>query len=88
MKADPKNTGGRLSMGYGFVGFKDVEGTKRALKSMQEYVLDGHALSVRLAGRGAEEPVEGEVGGKSPTKMVVKNVPFEASKILESSSGV
>ena len=82
MKPDPKKPGGKLSMGYGFVGFKDAEGAKRALKSMQGYVLDGHALSVRLAGRGAEEPTEGKVkaGGKSSTKMVVKNVPFEASK--------
>ena len=82
MKPDPKNPGSKLSMGYGFVGFKDVEGTKRALKSMQGYVLDGHSLSVRLAGRGAEEPSEGKVkaGEKSSTKMIVKNVPFEASK--------
>ena len=82
LKADPKNRGGKLSMGYGFVGFKDVEGAKRALKSMQGCVLDGHSLSVRLAGRGVEEPGEGEgkTGGKSSTKMIVKNVPFEASK--------
>lgn len=82
MKPDPKKPGSKLSMGYGFVGFKDAEGVKRALKSMQGYVLDGHALSVRLAGRGAEEPTEGKVkaDGKSSTKMVVKNVPFEASK--------
>ena len=82
MKPDPKNPGGKLSMGYGFVGFKDVEGTKRALKSMQGYILDGHSLSVRLAGRGVEEPTEGKnkTGGKSSTKMIVKNVPFEASK--------
>jgi len=82
IKPDPKNHGGKLSMGYGFVGFKDVEGAKRALKSMQGYVLDGHSLSVRLAGRGVEEPGEGEgkTGGKSSTKIIVKNVPFEASK--------
>ena len=82
MKPDPKNPGGKLSMGYGFVGFKDVEGAKRALKSMQGYVLDGHSLSVRLAGRGVEDPTEdkGKVGGKSSTKVIVKNVPFEASK--------
>lgn len=82
MKPDPKNPGGKLSMGYGFVGFKDVEGAKRALKSMKGYVLDGHSLSVRLAGRGAEEPTEGrdKPDGKSSTKMIVKNVPFEASK--------
>jgi len=81
LKPDPKKPGGKLSMGYGFVGFKDVEGAKRALRSMQGYVLDGHSLSVRLAGRGAEA-TENEVkaGAKSSTKMIVKNMPFEASK--------
>lgn len=54
MKPDPKKSGGKFSMGYSFAGFKDVEGTKRAVKSIQGYVLDGHALSVRLAGRGVE----------------------------------
>ncbi|KAF9789120.1 hypothetical protein BJ322DRAFT_522591 [Thelephora terrestris] len=82
MKPDLRNPSGKLSMGYGFVGFKDAEGAKRALKSMQGYVLDGHSLSIRLAGRGAEEPTEGKdkAGVKSSTKMIVKNVPFEASK--------
>ena len=81
LKPDPKKPGGKLSMGYGFVGFKDVEGAKRALRSMQGYVLDGHSLSVRLAGRGVE-PTDNEVkaGAKSSTKMIVKNVPFEASR--------
>ncbi|KAJ7682084.1 hypothetical protein DFH06DRAFT_1119405 [Mycena polygramma] len=36
--------------GYGSVGFKDVEGVKEAVKSMQSVVLDGHALHVKFAG--------------------------------------
>lgn len=81
LKPDPKKPGGKLSIGYGFVGFKDVEGAKRALRSMQGYVLDGHSLSVRLAGRGAEA-TENEVkaSARSSTKIIVKNVPFEASR--------
>ncbi|KAI0078426.1 hypothetical protein K474DRAFT_1593990 [Panus rudis PR-1116 ss-1] len=80
-KPDPKRPGARLSMGYGFVGFKDVEGARKALKSMQGYVLDGHALAVKFAGRGADEPTgeDGKVKSKT-TKMIVKNVPFEATK--------
>lgn len=78
-KPDPKRSDGpRLSMGYGFVGFKDVEGAKKALKSMQGFVLDGHALHVKFAGRGAEEA---KSSSKSKTaKMIVKNVPFETTK--------
>ncbi|KAF7352281.1 Multiple RNA-binding domain-containing protein 1 [Mycena venus] len=83
MKPDPKRPDGRLSMGYGFVGFKDVDGAKKALKSMQGFVLDGHALHVKFAGRGAEEPEKGKGGAAAKsrtTKMIVKNVPFEATK--------
>ncbi|KAJ7865707.1 hypothetical protein B0H13DRAFT_2236885 [Mycena leptocephala] len=60
-KPDPKRPDGRLSMGYGF----------KAIKSMQGFVLDGHALHVK----------EGRCRAKSrTTKMIVKNVPFEATK--------
>ncbi|KAH6890843.1 rRNA primary transcript binding protein [Coprinopsis sp. MPI-PUGE-AT-0042] len=83
-KADPKRPGARLSMGYGFIGFKDVEGAKKALKSLQGFVVDGHELSVKFAGRGKEE-MEREVGANSAaksrtTKLIVKNLPFEATK--------
>ncbi|KAE9390532.1 RNA-binding domain-containing protein [Gymnopus androsaceus JB14] len=86
MKPDPKKPDGKLSMGYGFIGFKDVEGARKALKSMQGFVLDGHALHIKFAGRGAEESADkgkgtDGVGSKSrTTKMLVKNVPFEATK--------
>jgi len=84
-KPDPKRPGveaPRLSMGYGFVGFKDVEGARKAMKSLQGYVLDGHALHVKFAGRGAEEveSKDKEASKSKTTKMIVKNVPFEATK--------
>ena len=84
-KPDPKrpaSENARLSMGYGFVGFKNADAAKKAMKSMQGFVLDGHALVVKFAGRGADE--EGGKDGKKvkshTTKMIVKNVPFEATK--------
>lgn len=82
-KPDPKRPDARLSMGYGFVGFKTPEAARKAVKSMQGHVLDGHALVVKFAGRGAEEEkdVKGEAKAKSrTTKMIVKNVPFEVTK--------
>ncbi|KDR77991.1 hypothetical protein GALMADRAFT_118866 [Galerina marginata CBS 339.88] len=81
-KPDPKRPDVRLSMGYGFMGFKDAEGAKKALKSVQDFVLDGHALHVSFAGRGADESDKKDlVASKSrTTKMIVKNVPFEATK--------
>ncbi|KAI0753331.1 hypothetical protein C8Q80DRAFT_507618 [Daedaleopsis nitida] len=82
-KPDPARPGARLSMGYGFVGFKTPDSARRGLKSMDGLVLDGHKLVVKWAGRGAEE-AEG-AGDKEQvkartTKMIVKNVPFEATK--------
>ena len=71
-------------MGYGFIGFKDTEAAKKALKSIHNFVLDGHALHVSFAGRGAEEPDSKSTDPTSTksrtTKMIVKNVPFEATK--------
>ena len=90
-KPDPKPPGPDgprlLSMGYGFVGFKTADGAKKAIKSMQGFVMDGHALNVKFAGRGLEEDEDGKAGGAKgksaksrTTKMIVKNVPFEATK--------
>jgi multiple RNA-binding domain-containing protein 1 len=80
-KPDPKRPSARLSMGYGFVGFNTIEAARKALKGMRGYVLDGHTLSVRFAGRGVEE--QEKKGGREKaktTKMLVKNVPFEATR--------
>lgn len=83
-KPDPKrpaHENARLSMGYGFIGFKTAEAAKKAIKGLQGHVLDGHALVVKFAGRGAEEPEKDSGKNKSrTTKMIVKNVPFEVTK--------
>lgn len=88
-KPDPKHPGQTLSMGYGFVGFKDKEGANQAMKTMQGFVLDGHALAVKYAQRGADEKESTSakeknalagVGKSSTAKMIVKNLPFEATK--------
>jgi len=84
-KPDPAHPERRLSMGYGFLGFKDAEGAKKALGSLHGFVLDGHSLNVSFAGRGAE-PAAKDTSSSSAssksrtTKMIVKNVPFEATK--------
>ncbi len=82
-KPDPARPGARLSMGYGFVGFRTPDGARRGLKSMEGLVLDGHKLVVKWAGRGAEEgegAADKEKVKARTTKMIVKNVPFEATK--------
>ncbi|KAN0065554.1 Multiple RNA-binding domain-containing protein 1 [Thecaphora frezii] len=82
-KADAKHPGQRLSMGYGFVGFKSVDAAKNAQKAMEGHVLDGHTLSVSFAKRGqdADDLAAAGISKKSATtKIIVKNLPFEATK--------
>ena len=80
-KPDPKRPNHRLSMGYGFVGFDEDTNAKTALSSMQNFNLDGHSLQVKFAQRGKEsDKVDSVIGQSKTTKMIVKNVPFEASK--------
>ncbi|TBU46842.1 RNA-binding domain-containing protein [Dichomitus squalens] len=81
-KPDPARPGARLSMGYGFVGFRTLDGARRGLKSMDGMVLDGHKLVVKWAGRGVEgeSTADKEKVKARTTKMIVKNVPFEVTK--------
>ncbi|KAG2041015.1 hypothetical protein BDR03DRAFT_947957, partial [Suillus americanus] len=81
-KPDPKRPTGpgieapRLSMGYGFVGFKTAEDAKKAMKSMQGFILDGHSLHVKFAGYGTEdESNDNTVAAKSrSTKMTLRDI--------------
>ncbi|GAA5911883.1 RNA-binding ribosome biosynthesis protein MRD1 [Sporobolomyces salmoneus] len=91
-KPDPSTPGKTLSMGYGFVGFRDVESAKKGKEVLDGQVLDGHKLEVKFAQRGtttgdstAREKEKRKGGGGSKvsettTKMLVKNVPFEATR--------
>ncbi|WVQ85516.1 multiple RNA-binding domain-containing protein 1 [Cryptococcus sp. DSM 104549] len=85
-KPDPKREGERLSMGYGFVGFKTKEAANKALQGLEGFEVDGKRLEVKFAQRGAEEDREkgkdkGELEGTTKsTKVLVKNLPFEATK--------
>ncbi|WVN85548.1 multiple RNA-binding domain-containing protein 1 [Cryptococcus depauperatus CBS 7841] len=82
-KPDPKRHGERLSMGYGFVGFRTREAASKALKGLEGFEVDGKHLQVKFAQRGTEEDREkaNENGGKTKsTKVLVKNLPFEATK--------
>lgn len=85
-KPDPRRPSDRLSMGFGFVGFKTTRAATMARSAMHGFSLDGHALEVTFARRG-EEPVDadgrkGTATGKAKgtAKIIVKNLPFEATK--------
>lgn len=87
-KKDPKNPGCFLSMGYGFVQYKTAVDAKTALKELQGRQLDGHNLELKISERQGRQPsalatgqrhkqTEGE---QKSTKILVKNIPFQASQ--------
>lgn len=78
--------GAKLSMGFGFIELQDKECAKKCIVAMQGTMLDGHKLDLKMSDRKKKsEDSEGskkilkdvEVRG---TKLLVRNVPFEASK--------
>ena len=85
-KADPKRPGQVLSMGFGFVEFRTREDATAALGTMDNHVLDGHALGVKASHKAhdaAEERRREDKAKKAAgkrTKIIVKNLPFEATK--------
>lgn len=78
-----------LSMGFGFVEYKRKEDALKALKTLQHVQVDGHELELKLSHRATANPEETKITGKRKertvqageppsTKIIVKNVPFEA----------
>ena len=83
MKPDPKRPGEKLSMGYGFVGFKTRQEAQKALAGLEGFEIDGKALEAKFAQRGVEEEksdTKSKDSGTKSTKLLVKNLPFETSK--------
>lgn len=83
--ATKKSPTGLLSLGYGFVRFKTKYAADKALKSLQQTVLDGKSLELKRSQRTSVE--EARVEKKSQkktkqtgTKILVRNVPFQATK--------
>ncbi|KAL8716564.1 MAG: hypothetical protein Q9225_006113, partial [Loekoesia sp. 1 TL-2023] len=85
-KPDPKNAGQQLSMGFGFLEFRTKEQAQVALAAMDGHNLDGHELLIRASHKGVDaaeerrrEDTAKKVAGRR-TKIIIKNLPFEASK--------
>jgi multiple RNA-binding domain-containing protein 1 len=80
-KMDPKR--GSLSMGYGFASFDSPENATAALRAMDGHDLEGHKLQIKASHKGADAADErrrDDTAKKAAsTKILVKNLPFEAS---------
>lgn len=85
-KPNPKKPGEILSMGFGFLEFRSKGQAQAALAAMDGYKLDGHELLVRASHKAidaAEERRNEDQAKKLAgrvTKIIIKNLPFEASK--------
>ena len=85
-KQDPKKPGQLLSMGFGFLEFRSKVHAQAALAAMDGYKLDGHELLIRPSQKAidAAEDRRNEDNAKRiagrKTKIIIKNLPFEASK--------
>lgn len=85
-KTDPKKPGQTLSMGFGFLEFRTKAAAEAARAAMDGFVLEGHKLLIKASHKGADAAEERrkEDGRKKEqgkrTKIIIKNLPFEASK--------
>ena len=85
-KPDAKNPGKLLSMGFGFLEFRNKSNAQSALAAMDGHKLDGHELLIRTSHRAVDAAQERrkedqakKMAGRN-TKIIIKNLPFEASK--------
>eukprot|EP00042_Codosiga_hollandica_P042978 m.402224 g.402224 ORF g.402224 m.402224 type:complete len:170 (-) comp56449_c0_seq5:77-586(-) len=69
-------------MGFGFVEYKYARHAKDALKTLQGHELHDHALALKASTKTAQGSTErqGKVVSAKGSKLLVRNVPFEATK--------
>lgn len=85
-RTDPKKPGQILSMGFGFLEFHSSAQAQAALQAMDGYSLHGHKLQIRASHKGTDAAEQRRKEDKAKresskkTKVVVKNLPFEATK--------
>lgn len=85
-KPDPKKPGQLLSMGFGFLEFRYKSNAQAALVAMDGHRLDGHELLIRTSHKATDAAEErrkedqAKIMACRKTKIIIKNLPFEASK--------
>ncbi|CAG9761792.1 unnamed protein product [Ceutorhynchus assimilis] len=85
VKKDINNPGNKLSMGYGFVQFYLKKSADKALKSLQQSVLDNKSLELKRSERTLKNEVTAtrkvtKLIKQTGSKILVRNVPFQANR--------
>lgn len=84
----PRKPNVNHSLGFAFIEYGDRDSMNRALDELREAVLDGHALILQRSGASKVERNEVSresrkglnAADPSNTKIIVRNIPFEASE--------
>jgi multiple RNA-binding domain-containing protein 1 len=85
-KSAKGNSSVKLSMGYGFVEYMTAEDAHQAVRQLRGVKCDEHDLEVSLSTKLQSAPAKGSKantaakGVKPTSKLLVRNVPFEATK--------
>lgn len=85
-RTDASRPGEVLSMGFGFAEFRNKDHATAAVNAVNGHLLDGHRIQVQLSTKTLDAAEQRRTEDKSrqadqvKTKVVVKNLPFEASK--------
>lgn len=85
-RTDKARPGEILSMGFGFAEFRSKVQAEGAIATMNGHRLDGHELLVQLSNKVSDAAAErrkedsSRKADQAKTKIIVKNLPFEASK--------
>lgn len=85
-RSDAKRPGEVLSMGFGFMEFSSTKAAESAAAALNGHRLDGHELKTQLSNRNLDAGEETRrqdqqrKAGANQTKIIIKNLPFQASK--------
>ncbi|KAH3682913.1 hypothetical protein WICPIJ_006118, partial [Wickerhamomyces pijperi] len=79
-KPDPRDSSKRQSMGFGFAEFKTKDQALTAIKVVDGKVLDGHKLQLKMSHRENVINKTAVPKAKGNSKIIVKNLPFEATR--------
>ena len=85
MKPNPKSQGEKMSMGFGFLEFATKDDALNCIKTMQKFVLDGHELQLKFSNSSTKTVTNNRKRSAfeerdDATKILVRNLPFEATK--------
>ncbi|KAF2076035.1 hypothetical protein CYY_002649 [Polysphondylium violaceum] len=79
-KADPKNPGKRLPVGYGFAEFSSKQGAYECIKKLNGSTIDGHEINLKLSDKNEVNKTADSSAGNKRTREDSKSTNGTATK--------